>query len=255
MNDPWRPYLEFAVDVAWRAGKITLSYFQTGIAVETKSDSSPVTVADRQTEEIIREAISARFPGHAIIGEEFGTDDRGSEFRWIIDPIDGTQAFIHGVPFYGVLIGLEYRDEPVLGVINCPAVGELVCASKGGGAYLNGRPVRVSSTSRLQDALLTTSGMEYYRPTGRAGLRRVVDRVKRFRTWGDCYGYVLVATGRSDIMVDPTMQVWDCAPLLPILQEAGGAFTDWKGNPSIRGGDAVATNGLLHAEVLSLLAE
>jgi histidinol-phosphatase len=249
-----RDLLDFAVDLSWRAGKVTLEYFQTRTAIERKPDQSVVTVADRRTEEVMRNAIHARFPTHGIIGEEYGSESTETDYTWIIDPIDGTQSFVHGAPLYGVLLGLEYKGESLVGVVNCPASDDLVYAARGEGCFWNGRRASVSETADLQDALVTTSGTEYFDKVGRSeSWQRVVGRAARYRTWGDCYGYVLVATGRADVMIDPIMNVWDCAPLLPVIMEAGGTFTDWRGNATIRGGDAVATNGRLHQSVLSLL--
>jgi histidinol-phosphatase len=251
-----RSLLDFAVDLAWRAGKITLEYFQTQPLIERKADQSVVTVADRRAEETIRNLIRSRFPQHNIVGEEYGEEVGSSDYTWILDPIDGTQSFVHGVPLYGVLIGLEYRREAVLGVVNCPAVEDMAYAARGEGCYWNGRRARVSDTASLQQATASTSGVEYFAKAGRsAAWDRLTAGTTRFRTWGDCYGYVLVATGRADIMVDPIMNVWDCAALLPLITEAGGKFTDWKGDATIRGGDAVATNGILHASVLSVLSQ
>jgi len=249
-----RELLDFAVDTAWQAGKITLEYFQTRHSVERKPDQSVVTIADRRAEEAIRHLIRSRFPDHGIIGEEYGSESASSEYTWIVDPIDGTQSFVHGVPLYGVLLGLEYRNEVVLGVVNCPGLDDMVYAARGQGCYWNGRRARVSETAILQEATITTSGPEHFRTTGRLhSWERLTAQTARYRTWGDCYGYVLVATGRADVMIDPIMNVWDCAPLLPVITEAGGRFTDWNGAATIRGGDAVATNGRLHAAVLSAL--
>jgi histidinol phosphatase-like enzyme (inositol monophosphatase family) len=254
VSEGFRELLDFAVDVAARAGKVTLEYFQTQLSIERKADNSVVTVADRRTEQTIRELIRSRFPDHNIIGEEYGEDVSGSDYNWIVDPIDGTQSFVHGVGFYGVLLGLEYRNEAILGVVNCPAVNEMVYAARGEGCYWNGRRARVSPTENLKDALWCASGAEYFEMAGRSSAwTRLNSNTARYRTWGDCYGYVLVATGRADVMVDPIMHVWDCAPLLPIITEAGGRFTDWKGEATIRGGNAVATNGVLHDSVLASL--
>ena len=254
MSAEFRELLDFAVDVAWRAGKVTLEYFQTQLNIERKRDNSVVTVADRRTEQTIRESIRSRFPDHNIIGEEYGEELFGSDYNWIVDPIDGTQSFVHGVPLYGVLLGLEYQNEAILGVVNCPAVDEMAYAARGEGCYWNGRRARVSTTQNLGDALWCASGAEYFEMVGQSNAwARLKVNTARYRTWGDCYGYVLVATGRADVMVDPIMHVWDCAPLLPIMIEAGGRFTDWQGNATIRGGNAVATNGILHESVLTEL--
>jgi histidinol-phosphatase len=249
-----RDLLEVAAELAEKAGEITLKYFQGRFDVETKADTSPVTVADREAEAYIRRAIESRFPHDGIIGEEFGELRPQARRRWIIDPIDGTFSFIHGVPLYGVLIGVEEDSEPLLGVVHLPALDETVAAAKGEGCRWRGQQAHVSSTPKLSDAswLTTYLDLDTYSAQSPA-LNRLLRAAGGARTWGDCYGYVLVATGRADIMIDPGMHVWDCAALLPIIEEAGGRFTDWQGRRTIRGGNAVATNGLLHEQVLALL--
>ena len=240
--------LEFAVDLARGAGEITLQYFRKQPETSKKSDGSYVTIADREAESYLRRRIAERFPDDGILGEEEGELRGTSGRRWILDPIDGTFAFVHGVPLYGVLIAVEIEDEMSVGVVNIPALGEIVSAAKGLGCFLNGEPARVSSTAQLKDALLLSTSFE-----------RVTEllqkRAKVSRTWGDCYGYVLVATGRADIMLDPVMNLWDCAPLLPIMEEAGGTFTDWRGMRTVDGGNSIATNGLLFEEVMSLIQQ
>ena len=249
-----RDLLEFAVDLAEKAGEITLRYFQGRFAVETKADASPVTVADREAETYIRQAIESRFPSDGIVGEEFGEARPEAGQRWIIDPIDGTYSFVRGVPLFGVLIALERRDEPVVGVIRLPALDETVAAARGEGCHWRGQRARVSDTSELGAALcLATELRPEDDPARAAALERLVTAVGTARTWGDCYGYTLVATGRADVMVDPAMRIWDCAALLPVIEAAGGRFTDWRGERTIRGADAVASNGLLHDGVLALL--
>ena len=244
--------LDFAVDAAWQAGRITLRHFQAGVAVEEKADESPVTVADRGAEEKLRELIKARFPDDAILGEEHGEEDGTSGRRWIVDPIDGTKSFVHGVPLYGVMVGLEIDDSPSVGVVNFPALGEMVCAAKGLGCTWNGRTAKVSDVSDLSEAtVLCTDPEKWYGKE--AGSKRLREQAKLVRGWGDCYGHVLVATGRAEVMMDPIMNVWDSAALAPILEEAGGTFTDWKGNATIWGDEAVATNGVLFEQVMEKL--
>jgi histidinol-phosphatase len=243
--------LDFAVNLARGAGEISLKYFKQSLQPERKGDGSPVTIADREAERFIRAQIEKQFPQDAILGEEEAAREGVSGRQWIVDPIDGTYAFIRGVPFYGVLIGLEVGEEVVLGVVNLPALGEIVCAARGMGCFWNGVRARVSQTNTLQDALLlsTDFGMCERYGFGRAA-ERLQQRADARRTWGDCYGHVLVATGRAEIMLDAVMNVWDCAPLLPILEEAGGTFTDWKGHRTIRGGNAISTNSVLFDEVM-----
>ena len=244
--------LDFAQDAAWQAGRITLSYFGSGIVPELKSDLSPVTIADRQAEDRLRALIEAAFPGHGVLGEEYGATNPGARYRWILDPIDGTKSFVQGVPLYGVLIGLERDGEPLLGVCNLPALGDMVAAARGAGCRLNGRRVHVSAVSDLKEAVFLQSSAASFAECGRGHVFEELQGLARLtRTWGDCYGHILVATGRAELMLDPIMNVWDCAALLPILEEAGGTFTDWQGNATIYGPDAVSTNGHLFEQTIS----
>src|ERR1700754_2384705 len=246
--------LEFSVALARGAGDITLKYFRKQPETTTKSDGSYVTIADREAEAYLRRLIAERFPDDGVLGEEEGEREGRSGRRWILDPIDGTFAFVHGVPFYGVLIALEIDGEPSVGVVNIPALNEIVSAARGLGCFFNGGPARVSTTASLGESLLLATD---FHGCTRYGFGRAVEelqaRVKTSRTWGDCYGYVLVATGRADVMLDPVMNLWDCAPLLPIMEEAGGTFTDWRGERTIHGRNSIATNGLLFDEVMTLI--
>jgi len=246
--------LQFAVELGRGAGDITLEYFRKNPEMSTKSDGSYVTIADRHAESFLREEIAKRFPDDGVIGEEESESVGRSGRRWIVDPIDGTFAFVHGVPFYGVLIALEIEGESSVGVVNIPALGEIVYAAKGLGCFLNGEPVRVTDTAELKDSLLLSTD---FTACAKYGFGRAAEllqeRAKASRTWGDCYGYVLVASGRADVMLDPVMNLWDCAPLLPIMEEAGGTFTDWRGVRTIAGGNSIATNGNLFDEVMRLI--
>jgi histidinol-phosphatase len=249
-----RTLLDFAADAAWQAGQLTLGHFQTALAVEWKGDNSPVTAADRGSEQLLRRMIEQRFPDHAIVGEEFGETDRDSQYRWIIDPIDGTRSFVRGVPLYGVLIGLELAGEAVLGVVNFPALREMVAAAKGEGCRWNGRPARVSAiASADQSLLLYTDAAEFARQVRSRTWDRLQAATHTQRSWGDCYGHCLVATGRAEVMLDPVLSVWDAAPLLPILEEAGGTFTDWNGVPTIHGRNGMSTNGHVLGHILKLM--
>jgi histidinol phosphatase-like enzyme (inositol monophosphatase family) len=248
-----RTLLEFAVEACTEAGEITLEYFRKDFVVETKEDLSPVTVADRRTEERLRELIGKYYPSHGIIGEEFGGPGAAAEYNWFIDPIDGTLAFVRGVPIYGVMLGLEHRGEILLGVVNFPALQEIVYAAKGQGCYWNGSPARVSNTGSLREALLCHSGREYFTQHGRAAAYEELQEATSLqRTWGDCYGHVLVATGRADVCADPTLHEWDAAPLIPILHEAGGTFTDWHGKVTVFGGEGLSTNSRLLDAALAI---
>jgi histidinol-phosphatase len=278
MSSPWERELEAALGAAWAAGRVTLRWFQAGPEVDLKEDRSPVTAADREAEQTVRRILRARFPDDGIIGEEEGEDTGRSGRRWIIDPIDGTRSFIHGVPLYGVMVALEADGEPVVGVLHFPALNETVAAARGAGCHWNGRPCRVSEVDRLDQALVLTSGdarspmatpAARTTPAPRAtplpsadrelmarlgGLQRLGSLADTFRTWGDCYGYALVATGRAEAMLDPVLNVWDAAAVRPVIEEAGGVFTDWDGTPSHEAGHVVATNARLAGRVRLELA-
>lgn len=256
MNEPLREVLDFAVEVAWRAGRVTLAHFQTGIAAEAKPDATPVTMADREAELLARDLIEARFPQDGIVGEEFGETRTGERRRWIIDPIDGTRSFVRGVPLYGVLLALEDEGESVLGVLHFPALAETVYAARGVGCWWNGRRARVSDVARLEDAVILTTDVERLDARGqRAAWDELRSRANITRTWGDCYGHALVATGRAEAMLDPLLAPWDAAALHPVVQEAGGVFTDWNGRATHLGGHGVATNAALAEAVRGALTE
>jgi len=247
--------LEFSVEIARTERDITLKYFRRQPETHKKADGSFVTIADREAEAFLRQAILKRFPDDGVVGEEEGERSGSSGRRWIIDPIDGTFAYVHGVPLFGVLIGLEVEGDFSLGVINIPALEEMVYAAKGVGCFSNGTPARVSATANLEDALLLCTDFPACARYGfGAAANAFQQRAKTSRTWGDCYGYVLVATGRADVMLDPIMNLWDCAALLPIMEEAGGTFTDWRGERTAAAGNAVATNGVLFDEVMSVIS-
>jgi histidinol phosphatase-like enzyme (inositol monophosphatase family) len=251
--------LKLAISAGTEAGRLTLRYFQQdNYEVERKSDASPVTIADRSAEQLLRERIAAAFPTDGVIGEEFGTTSGTSGFNWILDPIDGTKSFIHGVPLYGTLIGVEHQGRCHAGVIFMPALDEGVYASAGQGAWhFRGSspptPARVSRKAKLSDGLFVTSAVDTYDQRGAAAAFIALQNAAYItRTWGDCYGYLLVATGRAELMVDPIMNLWDAAALQPILEEAGGTFTDWQGNATIHAGESIGTNGLVLEEVLAI---
>ena len=247
--------LEFALDAVWQAGRITLGYFQSKLTVERKADNSPLTIADREAEKKLRQLIAQCWPEHGVIGEEFGQSASASRYTWIIDPIDGTKSFVSGVPIYATLLALTDGDQALLGVIHLPALGETVYATRGGGCYSNGRRVHVSTVDRLQDAVLLASDLNTFAQFGKgAAWQRLIESTYIQRTWGDAYGYSLIATGRAEVMADPVMCIWDAAPLQVILEEAGGTFTNWKGRPTIHGSEAIATNGALLNQVMDIVS-
>ncbi len=255
-----RPYLDFATDLAYRAGRLTLGYYQTGLRPDFKADDTPVTAADRAAEDFIRRAIEQRYPRHAIVGEEFGasavTPSGDETFRWLIDPIDGTKAFLRGVPLYAVLIGLEIEGQSRVGVAYFPALDEMLCAADGLGCWWNGRRARVSEVVTLDRAFVCfTESHEMTRHGHGQAWERIQRAVYTTRGWSDAYGYLLVATGRAEAMLDPIMSLWDCGPFPPIFREAGGYFGDWNGNPTHTAREALATNAALLPQILRLLAD
>ena len=249
-----KPLLDFAVRIAHEAGEIANHYFKSSFVTERKADDSFVTTADREIESFLRFAIEQAFPDDGILGEEQEERVGKSKRRWIVDPIDGTYSFVHGVPLFSVLIGLESNDESVVGVVHLPALNETVYAAAGLGCFWNGEVAKVSDTPTLNEALLLSTDFGTCAGYGfGTAAESLQQRAKARRTWGDAYGHVLVATGRADIMLDPVMNTWDCAPLLPILEEAGGVFTDWQGQRTIYGGNAISTNRLVRGEVMTTI--
>ena len=246
--------LDFALDAVHQIGRLTLGHYQTQVDQERKADNTPVTIADTQAEEKLRGLITKYWPEHGIIGEEFGQQAPKSDdgYTWIIDPIDGTKSFVAGVPLYSNLIGLTKGKEPVMGIAYFPALDDMLYATKGGGCYWNGRSAHVSSVNQLKDAVLLTSGLHYFGDK-QTTWDTLVKSTYIQRTWGDAYGYFLVATGRAEIMLDPAMYLWDSAPFQVIMEEAGGTFTDWKGNPTIYGGNALGTNGHLYEPLMEIV--
>ncbi len=257
-----QPYLNFAKQLAYRAGRITLSYYNKGIQHDLKSDQSPVTAADKATEEFIRGEIEKAYPTHAIVGEEFGeskSDIRlsGSKsaetFRWIVDPIDGTKSFIKGVPFYSVLIGLEIEGVSRVGAVCFPALDEVLYAADGLGAWSNGKRVHVSKVSKLKEAVFCYTSWSGFRTKERLDVFENLHKECFFgRGWSDAYGYAMVATGRAEVYLDPEIQIWDVAPFPPIFREAGGFFGSWEGEEGHTHREGLAVNAALKSKVLKL---
>lgn len=259
--------LTLANRIAVEAGKLTLKHFRNeALKVIRKGDGSPLTIADQEAETFLRAQISAAFPEDGIVGEEFGVTEGTSEFNWILDPIDGTKSFICGVPLYGTMVAVERINDSgtrqsVIGSVYLPGVNEGIFASTSQGAwhFVGDNPpvrARVSSTEKIEDAVLVTSEVETFGERNAADVyQRLADTVYFARTWGDVYGYLLVATGKADVMIDPILNVWDAAAVQPIIQEAGGRFSDWSGAPRIDSGDSVGSNSLLHDQILKLLQQ
>ena len=254
--------LSIAVESAAVAGELILQHYQaTDLAVERKGDDSPVTVADRGAEQLLRDRISEAFPEDGILGEELAEKPSTNGFRWILDPIDGTKAFIHGVPLFGTLIGLERDGMVQLGVCRFPALGEVIYAARGGGAWWQRgsearQAARVSETSELSQAASCFTDVDAWVETGRLPQFEWLRSASRItRGWGDCYGHMLVATGRADVMADPLLNAWDAAALVPIVEEAGGCFFDWNGDCSIHTGNGISTNSVLKEAVLACFSD
>lgn len=246
--------LQAAAEVAEFAASVAMRWYRKDVAVETKGDGSPVTVADRTAEQEARQWISERFPQDGIFGEEFGLERGDARRRWILDPIDGTKAFVRGVPLWGTLVAVCEGDTVLAGAACFPAVGELVAAAPGDGCWWNGARASVSSVASLRDATcLITDERFPERTARREPWRSLSNACGVSRTWGDCYGYLLVATGRAEVMVDDIVNPWDAAAVYPIITEAGGVFTDWRGNNTAFGGDVIATNAAVAVESRRLL--
>ncbi|MGI8509902.1 MAG: histidinol-phosphatase [Gemmatimonadaceae bacterium] len=249
-------YLQAVAEVARVAGDFAMSLYGKNVAVDTKGDGSPVTIADRGAEERARAWIEQRFPDDGILGEEFGDVRPDAKRRWIIDPIDGTKSFVRAVPLWGTLIAVSEGDDVLAGCAYFPAVADIVVAATGAGCFWNDAPCSVSSNSNLATAtVLVTDDTFPDREQRGVAWRKLASRAGVVRTWGDCYGYMLLATGRADVMADDVVSPWDAAALYPIITEAGGIFTDWKGNATAFGGDIIATNGALGNEVRDILIQ
>ena len=254
-----RPLLDFATELAYDAGRLTLGYFgrsAEGLGLEHKADASPVTLADREAEGLIRRRVTARYPEHAVLGEEFGEDSKNATHRWLVDPIDGTKAFVRGVPLYGVLVGLEIEGRVEVGAAYFPALDEMCAAATGLGCTLNGRAVRVSDASSLAQSTVGFTDIASFAKYDRAeAWARVSAAAYDRRGWSDAYGHMLVATGRMEAMFDPVMNAWDCGPFPVLLREAGGYFGDWSGNETVYAEEGLSTTMTLLPEVLKLLEQ
>lgn len=247
-------YRPFLIELAERSGDLIRRYFGNhSVSVESKADASPVTIADREAETLLREMIQKRFPDHGIVGEEFGNVNADAEWVWSLDPIDGTKSFMSAVPLFGTLIALLHRGQPVLGAIHQPILRQLMIGD-GALTTLNGAPVRVRGERTLIDAtLLTSDPLFLAKYQNGAACEQLARTVKLYRTWGDCYGYLLLASGWADIMIDPIMNPWDIAALIPIVRGAGGVITDWQGGDPVKASAIVAAAPELHASVIAML--
>ena len=247
--------MQAVAEVARIAGNEALGHYGKNVSIETKGDGSPVTIADRGAEEVARRWIESRFPSDGIVGEEFGVIRPDARRRWIIDPIDGTKSFVRTVPLWGTLVAIAEGDTVVAGAAYFPAIGEIAVAAVGAGCWWNDSRCSVSTISDISAATVLTSDLQFKAAPERQQVwNDLSDSAAVSRTWGDCYGYLLVATGRAEVMADPIVSAWDVAALMPLITEAGGAFTSWDGKETAFGGSAIATNGALSREVRDILS-
>ena len=248
-----KEFKTFCKHLAEESGKVIRNYFRTDINIESKSDESPVTIADKKAEEVMREMIMKEFPEHGIIGEEFGNYNDNAEFTWILDPIDGTRSFILGTPLFGTLISLTQNSKPIIGLINQAILGELLIGDNKI-TELNENQVKVRECDSIKDAFILTSDhllVSQYQNGDK--YNELLKKSKLYRGFGDCFGYYLVATGFADIMVDPIMSIWDLSALIPVINGAGGKITDWQGKDPVSGTSSIATAGTIHNEVIKIL--
>lgn len=251
--DSRNEWIEFSQELAQASGEIIRRYFRSPISVETKADSTPLTIADQEAERYMRDLIQARYPHHGILGEEFETVNPRATYQWVLDPIDGTKNFVSGTTLFGTLIGLMVDGHPIIGAIHNPITAQFLVGD-GAHCWLNGEPVRVRPCARIEDAtLLTTSHWNVFQHQDGPAFEALSRRARLYRSWGDCYGYYLVASGYADIMIDPAMHLWDVVALVPIIVGAGGRITDYYGGDPLSAQGAVATAGSLHEEVIRAL--
>ena len=256
MNPDWRARYEKAIDVTRKAAQVALRYFDTALTVESKADASPVTVADRETEQALRRGLQAAFPNDGFLGEEYGDTPGSTGYRWVLDPIDGTRSFVRGIPTWATIVGLEYRGELLAGVVEAAPFGHTYHALRGHGAYRNDRRIHVSDEADLGKSLVFYSSVSWFLKAGKE--RNFIDLVRaseKQRGYGDWYGFMLVAQGSGEVMVEHGVHAWDVGAIIPIVEEAGGRFSDWDGKIDIHRPDTLVTNGKLHDRVLHILSD
>ena len=246
-------FKKFIYYLANLSANIIKPYFRTEVSIEQKEDKTPVTVADKNAEEAMRKAIIEEYPEHGIIGEEFGSYKEDAEYKWVLDPIDGTKSFICGALSFGTLIALLKNDEPVLGVINQPILNEFLIGDNKT-TLINNDPASVRNCNDISEAvLLTTDHINIGEYQDRQKFERLIRKVRLYRSWGDCYGYYLLATGFADVMIDPIMSFWDTMALIPIIKGAGGIITDYKGDNPVKGNSIIAASPGVHSQVIKCL--
>jgi histidinol-phosphatase len=259
MNEAARQRYLHAIDATRQAGRLALRYFDASVQVQWKENNTPVTIADQQAETLLRDQLLGRFPQDGFLGEESGSTDGASGFRWIIDPIDGTRSFVRGIPLWATLVGLEFGGEPVAGACFLPAFGNdgvMYRALRGDGAYRDDRPIHVSGIGDWNQTQVFYSSLSWFMAGGvREAFLDIVGRSQRQRGFGDFYGFVLVAQGAGELMVEYGVSPWDVAALAPIIEEAGGRLTDWDGRRTIHRPDILASNGLMHEAALQIIRD
>lgn len=248
-----KEFKSFAKHLSDLSADVIKKYFRTHVSIDSKPDDSPVTIADKKAEELMRAAITKQYPDHGIIGEEYGIENPEAEYKWILDPIDGTKSFICGTITFGTLIALTYNGEPILGVINQPIMNDFLIGDNTS-AWLNGENVSVRNCDSIMNAvLLTADHLNVAKYQDGKKFDELASKVKLYRGWGDCYGYYLLATGYADIVVDPIMNIWDSMALIPVVKGAGGVITDWQGNNAVTGTSIIAASKSIHSSVIKTL--
>jgi histidinol-phosphatase len=254
LNPEWKSRYDAALEAVSRSGPLALHYFEQALNVEWKEDESPVTVADRETETVLRQALCSAFPQDGFLGEEYGDQPGTSGFRWIIDPIDGTRNFVRGIPIWATLVGLEYRGERIAGIVDIPTLRQTYHALRGEGAYRGDKRIRVSDVDTLGQAVLYYTSLSWFLKAGlEQAFLEIVRRTYMQRGFGDFWPYVLIAQGSGDVMLEHGVHAWDVAAIQPLVEEAGGRFSNWDGGADIFKPDVIVTNGKLHEEVLGII--
>ena len=248
-----KEFKRFSKLLSDESGKIIKKYFRTNLTIDSKSDDSPVTIADKTAEEVMRNLIMKEFPEHGILGEEFGEHNKDAEYQWILDPIDGTKSFICGAQTFGTLIALLKNGKPVLGVINQPILNDFLIGDNEK-TFLNETQVKVRECSSIDNSvMLSTDHYAFGKYQNLEKYETLCKNVKLYRNWGDCYGYFLLATGYADIMIDAIMSVWDLMALVPVIKGAGGIITDYQGNDAVKGESALAASPAIHGQLVKML--
>lgn len=246
--------LNFSLDLIKKCNHISLKYYKKTIKPEYKKDNSPVTIADKKCEKFLISEIKKKYPGHSFLAEESGGEEKNSEFKWIIDPIDGTKNFMRNFPFWGTLLALEYQGEVIMGVIALPAMKQVICAGKGLGCWQNGKRVKVSKTDSIEKSYFIYGGIEYItKQPYKDKFLELVDKSYYDRGYGDCFGHTLVINGKAEFMLDPHVSPYDVAPIKICVEEAGGIMTDLEGNKTIYSRGVLTSNGKMHEELLKFI--